>query len=124
MKIYFLVLLVAFSAEVAAEKMETSEIVLSIINDPATDEHSCRRALSMSEGKIKKSMCEEALPKVKESCASAVNNFIGMHTTTEEQSRYIARTLMLCQVWELLGYETITTENGVQYIKQPGGVLP
>jgi hypothetical protein len=124
MRIVLLIILFVLPAFSNAEKVEASTIILSVINSPTNDEFSCSRAISMSNGTLEQSACEEALPAVKESCAGAVNNFIGMYITTEEQARYVTRVVMLCQVWELLGYETITTEQGVHYIKKPGGVLP
>lgn len=107
-----------------AERVETSEIIVSIINDPTNDEQVCARAVSMSEGTFEESSCDAILPRAKETCASAINTYIGLYTTTTEQATYIARTLVLCQVWTVLGYETEMTDEGVFYVRQPGGVLP
>lgn len=76
------------------------------------------------DNKISQEQCRKSLPSAKESCAGALNGFLGMYISTPKQGKYIADILVLCPSWTILGYKTIVTKNGVQYVKKEGGVLP
>ncbi|WP_345973270.1 hypothetical protein [Sulfurimonas diazotrophicus] len=123
---HFVALLIFILLPIAAiaETMETSEIILSIINASDNDEQICRRAKEMTDGNMTKEQCFEKLPASKEFCAETVNNFIGMYVTDEEVARYVVRKIIFCQVWTVLGYETVVDDKGIHYVKKEGGVLP
>lgn len=124
MRVSVFVTLALLCSITKAEDVKTSEIILSLLNDPKVDEHTCRRVREFSDGAFDDASCMEALPRAKEVCGSAVNNFIGLYITSMEQARYVTRTIMFCEVWAVLGYETVTTERGVWCTGKPEGKLP
>ncbi len=124
MRIFMILFLIIMPISVFAEKMETSEIILSILNDADNDEHICRRAKEFTDSNMTKEQCLEKLPKSKETCGGIINNYVGMYVNDNETEKWIVRKTIFCQVWTVLGYETIADEKGIRYVKKEGGILP
>jgi len=124
MQIIMILFLIILPISLFAEKMETSEIILSIFNDPDNDEHICRRAKEFTDGNITKEQCLEKLPTSKETCGGIINNYVGMYVTDEKAAKWVVNRTIVCQVWTVLGYETIADERGISYARKEGGVLP
>lgn len=117
-------LLALLMLPVAAEEIKTSDAILTVLNNPQNDIRVCSRVTALSDNAIGQQECLQNLPQAKETCATAVNNYVGATIRSTEQAGYVARTVLVCQVWTLLGYETTTSDDGVFYVKKPGGPLP
>ncbi len=105
------------------EYTETSEVILSILNDPTNNDHICKRVKQFTDGNTTKEQCLKNLPTSKEICGRIINNYVGRYATTNEVTKWIVRKTIFCQVWTVLGYETIADEKGIRYKKKKGGIL-